>query len=125
MFLQHNGPSTTYFQNYTLLDAEGNVAYKFTLRHGDAGVQYNDGSDNTQHVIAPKNDWFKFKLEYTYIDAETVSVKVYVNDELKYESSKFVGETAIKDIAAFRHTTDVGVAASIFYDDFSFTQIKK
>ena len=123
--LQHNGPSTTYFQNFTFTDAEGNVAYKFTLRHGDAGMQFNDGTSNEQLVIAAKNTWFNLRIEYTYIDENTVTINTYVDDVLKFSSTNFVGDTAIKDVCIFKHTTDTGIGASIFYDDVSMKQIKK
>ena len=123
--LQHNGPSTTYFQNFAFTDAEGNVAYKFTLRHGDAGMQFNDGTSNEQLVIAAKNTWFNLRIEYTYIDENTVTINTYVDDVLKFSSTNFVGDTAIKDVCIFKHTTDTGIGASIFYDDVSMKQIKK
>ncbi len=121
--LRHNGPSTTYFQNYAFTDAEGNVAYQFTLRHGDAGMQFNDGTNNEQLVIAAKDTWFNLRIEYTYIDESNVQINTYVNNELKFSSTNFVGDTAIKDVCVFKHTTDAAIGASIFYDDVSFKQI--
>lgn len=123
--LHHNGPSTTYFQNFAFTDAEGNIAYKFTLRHGDAGIQFNDGSDNNQTLIASKSTWFNLRIEYTYIDANNVTINTYVNDSLVYESTNFVGDVAIKNVSVFKLTTDTGIGASVFYDDISFKQIKK
>lgn len=121
--LGHKGPSTTYYQNYALTDANGNVAYKFTLRHGDAGMQFNDGTNNEQLLIAPKDTWFNLRIEYTYIDENTVTVNTYVDNTLKFSSTNFVGETAIKDVCVFKHTTDSGIGAAVFYDDVSFKQI--
>jgi len=122
--LGHKGPSTTYYQNYALTDVNGNVAYKFTLRHGDAGMQFNDGTNNEQLLIAPKDTWFNLRIEYTYIDENTVTVNTYVDNTLKFSSTNyFVGETAIKDVCVFKHTTDSGIGAAVFYDDVSFKQI--
>jgi len=123
--LMHNGPSTTYFQNFFFTDKDGNVAYKFTLRHGDAGMQFNDGTNNEQLVIAAKNTWFNLRVEYTYVDENNVTVNTYVDGELKFSSTKFVGDVAIKDVSVFKHVTDAGVGASVFYDDVSMKQIKR
>ena len=123
--LHHEGPSDTHFENFVLTDANGNIAYKFTFRHGDAGIQINDGSDNQQTVIAPKSTWITLRIEYTYIDENTVTINTYVGNELKYSSTNFVGDIAIKDVCVFKQTTDVGVGSRTFYDNVSFKQIKK
>ncbi len=123
--LRHSGPSTTYFQNFELTDAEGNTAYKFTLRHGDAGMQFNDKTNNEQLVIAPKDAWFNLRIEYIYVDENNVTINTYVNNELKFTSTNFSGNTAIREVCVFKHTTDSGVGAMIFYDDVSFKQVKR
>lgn len=123
--LAHVGPSSSYFENFVLTDANGNIAYKFTFRHGDAGIQINDGSDNQQTVIAPKGTWISLRIEYTYVDENNVTINTYVNNELKYSSTNFVGETAIKNVCVFKQTTDTGVGSRTFYDNVSFKQIKK
>ena len=123
--LTHVGPSDTYYENFVLTDANGNIAYKFTFRHGDAGIQINDESDNQQTVIAPKSTWVSLRIEYTYVDENNVTINTYVNNELKYSSTNFVGDIAIKDVCVFKQTTDVGVGSNTFYDNVSFKQIKK
>lgn len=120
--LSHGGGSSTYNQNISLCDASGNVAYSFTLRHGN-NIQMNDGTGSKD--IASHGTWVKFRLEYTYINETSIVVKAYVNNSLVYESTKMAGSVAIKDVCFYKHTSDTGVHSKIFYDNVSFKQIKK
>jgi peptide deformylase len=65
------------------------------------------------------------QVTVTYVDENNVTINTYVNNELKYSSTNFVGETAIKNVCVFKQTTDTGVGSRTFYDNVSFKQIKK
>ncbi|MBQ7292696.1 MAG: hypothetical protein IJW79_03025, partial [Clostridia bacterium] len=114
LLLYHVGTSSSYNENITLVDKDGNEVYKFTLRHASAGV-YMQAAGQEGATIAQRWVWFSFRLEYHH-SQEGDFVKVYVGDTLQYESTLSVSAEAIGGVVI---APDKGIASKLYIDNLA------
>lgn len=117
---RHDGNSTSYSFTITFTDSKGNVAYKFVIRLGDAGIQLHDmnGTDSGDMVVVAKRDsWFKLRIEYRYAESGKAEAAVYVNGSQVYRSTRFWNGIPRNDIASLSFTPDEGLNATVFFDN--------
>ena len=117
---RHDGNSTSYSFTAALIDSEGNVAYKFVIRLGDAGIQFHDmngTSSGDMTVVAKRDSWFKLRVEYRYAESGKAEAVTYVNGVQVYRSTRFWNGIPRDDIARLTFTPDEGLNATVFLDD--------
>jgi len=120
LYIQHDGNSSSYSFNLFLTDIEGNTLYRFVLRIGDAGMQMWDiaAVSGTSKVIAARNAWFTFRMEYILTD-DGAKVLTYVNNTLQYESDNVISAAPV---AGMVFTPDVGLNATVKFDNMSLSE---
>ncbi len=120
IYVRHDGGSSAYAFNVALKDADGNDAYKFIFRIGDAGMQMWDIADENGEtkIIAKRDVWFTLRLEYYH---ELGRVITYVNGEEVYNSANLCSRVTDK-ISLVSFTADEGLNATLFLDDMSLSE---
>ena len=129
-----SGITRTYNENFYLTDLNGNVAFKFSLRHSDAyptTISYTDkdGASQSESISNLATQWqsFKLKIEYKYVSESSVEIKISVNGNVVHTTSCYYDMTkpAIKDVSVLRHSPDLNCGSITFYDNVSFKQVKQ
>ena len=129
-----SGITRTYNENFYLTDLNGNVAFKFSLRHSGAyptTISYTDkdGASQSESISNLATQWqsFKLKIEYKYISESSVEIKISVNGNVVHTTSCYYDMTkpAIKDVSVLRHSPDLNCGSITFYDNVSFKQVKQ
>ncbi len=120
IYVRHDGGSSSYAFTVKMQDENGEDAYKFVFRIGDAGMQmwdiaYENGETK---VIAPRDSWFTLRVEYHHESGKVITL---VNGVEVYNSTNLCAPVA-EVISRVRFEADEGLNATVLLDDMSLVQ---
>ena len=102
------------------------------LRYADTSHASKGYKSSTYETGIAENTWFNLKIEYYLGDAETVRIKIYLNNKLFYVSDNFYGPATsdrpetnhepLSNLTTFRFATDKSFQGEIYFDNFNLYQ---
>ena len=102
------------------------------LRFADTSHASYGKKSSTYELGIPEESWFNFRIEYYIGDADSVRIKIYVDNKLFYVSNNFYGPKTtdkietnyepLSSLTTFRFCVDKAFQGEVYFDNFNLYQ---